>query len=115
MYIRVVGKMQDQHFNVKLSSNPGEKVLILVKSRGQICTIVFHLFWTLSLGLENKKSLKFLSGIVPTYLTNMVMLENCRNNISMYVWVFSNPGDKILILVENYGARISESNIYCNT
>ena len=37
IYIRVPGKMPDQHFKVSLFSNPGEKVLILVKSRGQIC------------------------------------------------------------------------------
>ena len=36
IYIRVHGKMPDQHFKVLLFSNPGEKVLIIVKSRGQI-------------------------------------------------------------------------------
>ena len=42
-YFRVVGKMQDQLFNVWLFSNPGDKVLILVENRGQICPIVFLL------------------------------------------------------------------------
>ena len=37
IYIRVHGKMPDQQFKVWLFSNPGEKVLILVESRGQIC------------------------------------------------------------------------------
>ena len=61
-YVRVVGKMQDQHFNVWLFSNPRDKVLILVESRGQIWPIVFLLFWTLSPGLEKKDELKCYSG-----------------------------------------------------
>ena len=84
MYIRVVGKILDSHFNVKLSSNPGDKVRILVESTGQICTIIFHLFWTLSPGLEYNKALKCCSSIFPTNLTYIVILENCRNNTSMY-------------------------------
>ena len=57
-YIRVDGKKPDHHFNVSLFSNPGDKVLILVKSKGQICPVVFHLFLTLSPGLENNDTLK---------------------------------------------------------
>ena len=49
--------MLDQSFNALVLSNPGEKVLILVESPGQICPIVFHLFKTLSLGLENNDTL----------------------------------------------------------
>ena len=48
--LRMYGKMQDQHFNVSFFSNPREKVLILVESRGQICPIVLHLFRTMSPG-----------------------------------------------------------------
>ena len=62
MYIRVVGKIPDPYFNEKLmlSSNPGDKVLILVKSRGQICTIVFHLFLDLVPWIGGQKSIKML-------------------------------------------------------
>ena len=56
--IRIVGKLPDQHFNVSSCSNPGGNILILVESRGQICPVVFHLFSTLSPGLENNNRLK---------------------------------------------------------
>ena len=42
-YIRVFGKMPEQHYNVPLFSNPGDMVLILVESRGLISPVVFHL------------------------------------------------------------------------
>ena len=57
-YVRVVGKRQDQYFIVWMFSSPGDKVLILVERTGQICPIVFLLFWTLSPGLENNDALK---------------------------------------------------------
>ena len=44
LYIRVVGKMPKQHFMAFFVSNPGDKVLILVESRGQICLIVLLFF-----------------------------------------------------------------------
>ena len=70
--------------SVWLFSNPGDKVQILVKSMGQICPIVLYLFWTLSPRFENNHTLKCWSGIFPTILTYMIMLENCQNNISVY-------------------------------
>ena len=101
IYLRVVGKMLDQHFIVLLFSNPGDKVLINVVRRGQIGPVVFNFFKTLSPGLKNKSILKCWSAIFPTTLIYMVMLESCRNNILMYV---CSPiqGDKILIQVEIY-------------
>ena len=74
----------DKNLSVWLLSNPGEKVQILVESTGQICPIVLHLFWTLSPGFENNHTFKCWSGIFPTILTYMIMLENCQNNISVY-------------------------------
>ena len=44
-YARVVGKKQDQYFNIWLLSIQRDKVLILVESRGLICYIVFLLFF----------------------------------------------------------------------
>ena len=84
IYVKIVGKIQDQHLRVGLFSNPGDKVQILVESTGQICPVVFHLFWTLSPGFENKHTIKCWSGIFPTILTYIIMLENCENNISVY-------------------------------
>ena len=83
-YVMIVGKIPDQHLSVCLLSNPGDKVQILAKSTGHVCPVVFHLFWTLSPGFENNHTFKCWSGIFPTILTYMIMLENCQNNISVY-------------------------------
>ena len=85
IYIRVVVKMAEQHINVSSFSNPGHKVRILVESRGRICPVVFHLFRTLSPGLRITihRNVSLIFNF-PTTLIYMVMLENCRNNISMY-------------------------------
>ena len=58
IYVKIVGKIPDQHLNVWLFSNPGDKVQILVESTGQICPVVLHLFWTLSPGFENNHTFK---------------------------------------------------------
>ena len=84
IYVKIFGKIPDQHLNVWLFSNPGDKVQILVESTGQICPVVLHLFWTLSPGFENNQTFKCWSGIFPTILTYMIMLENSQNNISVY-------------------------------
>ena len=101
-YIRVIGKIPIQHFNALFYSNPGDKALILVESRGQIFPIVFNLFWILGPGLENN-AIKCWSCIFST------MLENCSNNISIYGC--SKPGDNILFQLKFYEVRISEWNI----
>ena len=84
IYVKIVGKIPDQHLSVWLFSNPGDKVQILVKRTGQICPVVFLLFWTFSPGFENTHIFKCWSGIFPTILTYMIILENCKNNISVY-------------------------------
>ena len=83
-YVKIVGKIPAQHLSVWLFSNPGDKVQILVESTGQIFLVVLHLFWTLSPGFENFHTFKYWSGIFPTILTYMIMLENCQNNILVY-------------------------------
>ena len=92
IYIRVHGKMPDQHFKVSLFSNPVEKVPILVKSRVQICPLILTRNRTFSPGLENNDNLKCWSGIFPwTFIyINVVKLSNHHFN----VWLFSNPGKK---------------------
>ena len=72
------------HFIESLFSNPGDKVLIFVESMGQICPIVFLLFRTLCPGMEKTNSLKYRFDNIATQLTYVLLLENCRNNNSMY-------------------------------
>ena len=84
VYIRVVGKIQDQHFIVSLFSNPGDKVQKIWTATGQICPLLSTRFRTLSPGLKDNGALKFLFGIPSTKITYGIMLENCWNNISMY-------------------------------
>ena len=84
--IRVYVKMPNQYFKVLLFSNPGDKVLILFESKGQICPNVLYLFWTLSHGLEKTDTLKCGSGIFQYTLNYMIMLKNCRSNISMHAF-----------------------------
>ena len=72
-YVKVVRKVLDQHFNKLLFSNPGEKFLILVESRGQICPVFFLLFRTFSHGLENNDTEKVWSDNFPTTLTYMCL------------------------------------------
>ena len=54
------------------------------RTMGQICPVLSTIIWTLSPGLENNRTLKCWSGIFPTILTYIIMLENCQNNISVY-------------------------------
>ena len=68
--------------------------MVILKSRGkvqkrwtttgQICPVISTRIWTLFPGLENNHTFKCWSGIFPTILTYMIMLENWQNNISVY-------------------------------
>ena len=82
--VKTVGKIADQHSSAWLFSNLGDKVQILVESTGQICPVVLYLFWTLSSGFESTHTFKCWSGIFPTILTYVIMLENCHTNFSVY-------------------------------
>ena len=84
IYVRVVGKMHNQHFIVLLFSNPGDKVQKRWKIIGQMCPLLSKRIMTLSPGFKNNDALKYWSGIFPTTQTYVAMLENCQNNISMY-------------------------------
>ena len=86
IYVKIVGRIPNQHLNIRLFSNPRDKVQKRWRTMGQICPVLSTRIWTLSLGLDNNHSLKSWSGIFPTILTHMIMLENCQNNISMYGW-----------------------------
>ena len=41
-YVRVPGKLSETHSKVPMFSNPGDKVLKCVKSRGQICPVIYQ-------------------------------------------------------------------------
>ena len=84
IYVKNVEKIQDQHLIVWLFSNPGDKVQKKWRTTGQICPLLSTRIWTLSPGLENNHTLKCWSGIFPTILTHMIILENCQNNILVY-------------------------------
>ena len=73
------------NYNVLLFSNPGDKVLILVTSRGQICPIVFYFLETLSPLLKKSITLKCWFNIFPSTLIHMVMLENCLTTFKFMV------------------------------
>ena len=45
IYVKIVGKIQDQHFSVWLFSNPGDKVQVLVESTGQSFVPKFSIFF----------------------------------------------------------------------
>ena len=108
IYVKIVGKIPDQHLNLWLFSNPGVKVHILVKSTGQIFSAVFHLFWTLYPGFDNSNSFKCW------YFSNNLDIYDYVGKLPeqyLSVWLFSNPGDKILFLLKFNEARISECNI----
>ena len=84
IYVKIVGKIPDQHLNVWLFSNPGDKAKKRGKNTGLICPVLSAQIWTLSHGLENNHTLKSWSGIFPTILTYINMLENYQNNILVY-------------------------------
>ena len=65
--------------------------MVILQSRGQgpdSCwkygTDLSRSFWILSPGFENIHTFKCWSGIFPTILTYMIMLKNCKNNITVY-------------------------------
>ena len=97
--IMVVVKMSDQHFNVSLFSNPGDKVLILVKSRGQIFPLVSHFFRTLSPGFENNDKPKCWFSIFSSNPDLYGYVGKLAEQ-NFDVWLFSNQDNKTLILVE---------------
>ena len=103
-------KFQKQHFKSLFFSNPGDKVMILVKSRGYICPILFTLFRILTPGLENTNTLKCLKLNFSNYLDMNICVEKFSKQ-HFNVWLFSNPGDKFLFLLKFYEVRISEWNI----
>ena len=107
IYVKIVGKIPDQHLNVWLFSNPGDQVQKRRRTTGQICPVLSTRIWTLSPGLENNHTLICWSGI---FSNNLDIYEYVGKLSEQHfsVWLFSNPGDKILFLLKIIEARISE-------
>ena len=53
IYVQIVGNIPDQHLNVWVFSNLGDKVQKRWKTTGKICPVLSTGIWTLSPGLEN--------------------------------------------------------------
>ena len=84
IYVKIVGKIPDQHLNEGFFPNPGDKVQKRWNTMGQICPVLSTRIWNLSPGLENKHTLKYWYDVFPTILTYINMLENCQNKILVY-------------------------------
>ena len=82
-YVSIPGKLPELYFIVWLFSNPGDNALKGTKLTGQICLELQTRIRTLSPGLENNCSLKCIYNNFPGTLTNVLILENCWDNISM--------------------------------
>ena len=85
IYVKIIGKIPDQHLNVWLFSNQGDKVQKRKKPTGQICPVLSTRIWTFSLGLEDNHTLKCWSGIFPTILTCMILLKIARTTFQCMV------------------------------
>ena len=81
MYIRVHEKMPDQNFKVLLFSNPGEKVLILVKSRGQICPLLLGTLYQICVQQLSFPTLVYLVlKLIYHYFTMSILREQTTNS-----------------------------------
>ena len=101
IYIKIVGKIPDQHLSVWLFSNPGDKVHKRGRTMVQICPVLSTRIWTLSSGLENKHTFKWHIWLCWKIVRTTFQCQ-CP---------LSNPGDKILFFLKFHEARISEWNI----
>ena len=84
IYIRDVGKLPEEQFSVSFFFSPGGKILKRWKTTGQIFPLLSTRIRIFPPGLENIDRLKCWSGNIPTSLIYVIMLENFRNNISIY-------------------------------
>ena len=105
-YIKVVVKLPKQYFNALFFSNPGDKVLILVESRGQICPIV-SLFLDLVPWIGQYWYIKMLILHFSNYLDINVYVGKLSEK-HFNVRLFCNSGDKNLVLLTLYEVRNSE-------
>ena len=78
------GKLSALHLDVRLFSNPGEKVQKARKAMGNICPIIFLLFMTFSPRLETNDTLQCSSDSFPRMVTYILCVDNCQNYILMH-------------------------------
>ena len=99
--------------------------MIILKSWGQGPKKMENYGTNLSPGLENNHTFKCWSGIFPTILTTMIMLENWLNNISVYgcypiqgtkfysFWNFMKPGSQSGMYAK-YDSILTKCNLETN-
>ena len=97
IYVKIVGKIPNQHLIVWLFSNPWHKVQILVKIKRQICPVVLHLFWTFSPGFENNHTFKCWSGIFQQYLHIMLCWKIARTTFQCKL-VLQSRGQHVILV-----------------
>ena len=68
-YLDVDSPLSEIHLDMLLLSNPGEKVLQSIKSRGQGCPILLRRKRGFPHGLENTHAFKLISDNFPGMLT----------------------------------------------
>ena len=97
-YVREVGKLSDQQFNASLVSNPGEKIMIIIEGREQICPVVLVFFKNILPWIGEQWYIKMYFqqfsrnsdiGVIPGKLSEF----------HLHAWLFSNPRGKVLINV----------------
>ena len=76
LYFRVVGKMQEHHFMVMLFSYPGNKVKKKMDNYGKRPSPTVNKNWVLVPWIRGQQCIEMV--------VSMVLLNKCRNNISMY-------------------------------
>ena len=106
IYVKIVGKIQDQNLSVRFFSNQGDKVQILVEITEQNCQVVLHHFLPCPLDLRIT-----IHSNVDLVFFNDIDIYNYVGKLPEHhfsVWLFSNPGDKILFLLKFNEAGISE-------
>ena len=83
-YLSIPGKVSEIHFYVFLVSNPGEKVLRSIKSRGPICPILLKRNMTFPHGLENNNASNWIFVSFPGMLIYVLFLKSCQKSICMH-------------------------------
>ena len=99
MYIRVAGKMPKQHFHISLFSNPRDNVMKICITTGKNMSLSFNKNHDLVPRIKEPQNIEMLVwhfSNIPVICEFVGKLPEQYLNGSL----LSNPGDKILTLVE---------------
>ena len=113
IYVKIVGKIQDQQFNVSLFSNPGDKIQKRVKPMGQIRTV--------SPELEKNNALKYMRLCWKIAITAFIfkVVFQSRGQDYNSCKILMKPGSQSatfaskleVILIEQAAWRLSHSKV----